>query len=87
MCSQTFSVKGDWEKSERADRGVSLVSQARRDLAKDPQLHLFPERKAYETYLWYCGIVHIISPMSFEEWRIKSREVFGVAGASFGPSA
>jgi hypothetical protein len=64
-------------KPEREGGAVSLAEKARRDSELDPQLHLFPEHKAYRTYLWYCSIIHHPRPMTFEEWKSASAQVFG----------
>lgn len=58
-------------------RGVSLMQMARRELAEDPQLHLFPEQRAYLSFQKYCRMLNIIPVPTFEQWKDSSARAFG----------
>lgn len=80
MRSNLSQMGGSGESPERsgpASQDVSLAAQMRRKLAEAPQLPLFSDRRAYQSYREYCESVALHSPPDFETWKRNSRILFG----------
>jgi len=54
---------------------ISLAEKFRRARADDPQLLMFPEEMAYQSYRKYCAIV-MVPPADYDTWRTCRSQIF-----------